>query len=200
MVQATAFVASQNHPRIRAVAVGGHSDDIVAENDDAYWNAKYALLKQFQEQFGHTYVPRNWGDTQLSDWVKEQQKLVQLSDMSLARREKLAAVGIEIATSSKKQTDYMFPPSFVVDPTTSKKLYSSAWEQRWEDMYEKLVQFKEKHDGFVNCNCKKGYKLDLRLAEWVQIQRENLHLGKMRSDRQSKLEAIGLEPLGLSVP
>jgi hypothetical protein len=41
--------------------------------------------------------------------------------------------------------------------------------------------------------------LDLRLAEWVQIQRENLRLGVVRSDRQQKLEQIGVETLRLAV-
>jgi len=202
VLQVDAFVSSHsNAVSGLSLAVQVHHDDdtTISEESDDYWNSKYLLLKNFQEQFGHTYVPRNWGDPQLSEWVKKQDKLVQSSDMSLERMEKLATVGIVETSSDDGKNEYTFPPTYVLDPTTGSKLYASAWEQRWEDMYERLVHFKNEHDGFVNCNCMRGYNLDLRLAQWVQIQRENLHLGVMRRDRQNKLESIGLEPLRLHV-
>jgi hypothetical protein len=169
-------------------------------DDDSYWNAKYRLLKQFYELYEHHHVPINWGDTNLKGWVLEQVELVNAAEVSTLtpeRREKLAAVGI--APTQIDTSTHPVPPICVADPVTGKRLYASMWEQRWEDKYLNLVEFAKKHDGFVNCNTKRGYQLDLRLAEWVQIQRENLRLGVVRSDRQQKLEQIGVETLRLAV-
>ena len=198
----SAFVSQRTTVRSMPIlAVGGTSADSSNQPDDAYWNAKYKLLQQFHGMYEHHHVPVNWGDTELRGWVLEQAELVNSAGASISteRRDLLAAVGI-VATPEVVATDtHPVPPMFVRDPFTEKKLYASMWEQRWEDMYLKLCKFKEQHDGWVNCNTLKGYQLDLRLAEWVQIQRENLRLGTIRSDRQQKLEQIGVEPLRLRV-
>ena len=109
-------------------------------------------------------------------------------------------MGIIVTTPSsssskpKRNNTHVYPPLFVTDPVTQRKIYASPWEQRWEDMYDRLVQFVDQY-GFANCNNQRGYSLDQRLSDWVQIQRENLRLGMVRRDRQLKLQAIGVTPL-----
>jgi len=66
---------------------------------------------------------------------------------------------------------------------------SSSWEDRWNEMYDKLVAYKET---FGDADVPFHFHDDPKLTNWVAIQRENLRRDAMRQDRQEKLAEIGL--------
>ena len=196
-------------------------------NDDE-WDHHYTRLKEFYQHFGHTHIEQlikrndpNPQNIMFRRFVQQQRLDIYNHPEYITenRKIKLAAVGIkqvEIKPSSEPR-EYPVPPMYVTDPITNRRIYASEWEQRWEDMYDKLVKFLEQHghrfggisnnnnnndDANVvnnnakgNINTNEGYKLDKRLAEWVQIQRENLQYNLVRYDRREKLHAIGVTPL-----
>lgn len=178
-------------------------------DEDIEWNEQYSRLQQFFQQFGHTRVEKlyhkNRENTQLlilMRWVQKQRLEAYNfpQELSFEKRIKLEAVGIFTSDPNAKKSkprEYPVPPLFVVDPMTNRKIYASQWEQRWEDMYDRLCQFVKQY-GFADCNNQEGYRIDQRLADWVQIQRENLNLGMVRHDRRHKLQTIGVTPLVMS--
>ena len=187
--------------------------------DDDEWDRHYQRLKEFYHHFGHTnveqWIKRNDPNPQNIMFRRfvQQQRLDMYNHpeyITDSRKQKLAAVGmneIRLKPATDTSREYPVPPLYVTDPLTDQKVYASEWEQRWEDMYDRLLKFLEQQHnngglrfhnnvgGGGNINTYEGYQLDKRLAEWVQIQRENLQLNVVRYDRREKLQAIGVTPL-----
>ena len=61
-------------------------------------------------------------------------------------------------------------------------------EDKWNEQYKQLVQYKEKHDG--NCNVPSEYKDNPQLATWVTTQRTNYKKGKLSPEQIKLLEEI----------
>lgn len=191
-----------------AVALSGYKGPVEMDHgDDDDWNDQYGRVLQFYQRFGHVRFEKEYFKDRsnvqaliLSRWVQRQRlEMYNFPErVSPDRRTKLAAVGMKMHEPSEKEEEetdrFPIPPLFVTDLDTNRKIYASAWEQRWEDMFEELVSFKQTH-GIANCNTRQGYRTNRRLADWVQIQRENLHLGAVRSDRRDKLQGVGVTPL-----
>lgn len=87
--------------------------------------------------------------------------------------------------------------AFVPSPPTRRPqrtqlwLAKSAWEQRWDDKYNAVVEFHERFRGHPVPYGMLFYE-NPRLADWVAIQKENLGLGVMRKDRLERLAKLGL--------
>ena len=67
---------------------------------------------------------------------------------------------------------------------------STIKERNWNELFERLKRYKE-----VNGNClvPRAYKQDPQLGKWLSRQRHQFNKGKLRKDRQTRLESIALE-------
>jgi len=93
-------------------------------------------------------------------------------------------------TSSTYSTDCVLLATSKNDDNNNKRSSSSSsWEDRWNEMYDKLVAYKET---FGDTDVPFHFHDDPKLTNWVAIQRENLRRDAMRQDRQEKLAGIGL--------
>jgi hypothetical protein len=70
-------------------------------------------------------------------------------------------------------------------------------ESRWEANFAALERYKER---FGDCNVPQGWEENPLLASWVTIQRERKASGKLSSERERRLNAIGFvwDPLDSS--
>lgn len=150
------------------------------------WDEKYEKLKALQEKSGSIRVGRE--DPQLADWVKIQQENFNLGVMRQDRMDRLSALGF-IRSSTKRPTI-----DKAVNATENEKNKAvqqlkklSAWDQRWEDNYQKLKAFQDR-SGHTDVSSTE----DPKLLNWVKIQQENLRRGVMKQERKDKLDAIGL--------
>lgn len=61
-------------------------------------------------------------------------------------------------------------------------------EHIWEIMFEKLVAYKKTHG---TCHIPGKYKEDSQLKNWVATQRRFKKQGRIRADREKRLDEIG---------
>ena len=57
----------------------------------------------------------------------------------------------------------------------------------WEQMFEQLLSFKQTHG---HCNVPQKSTVHKKLGRWVNVQRLFYTRGKIRPDRQKRLEAV----------
>jgi hypothetical protein len=127
----------------------------VWEVQQSFWDKSYAALVKFKEIHGHTDVPQSYHDKRLATWIDNQR--IRRDRLPAARRAKLDAIG------------------FIWDARTS----------RWEDMYQRLVHFKE---SYGHMNVRETVK---KLTTWMREQRSNRAFGALSEDRFEKLSKIG---------
>ena len=154
------------------------------------WDDNYEKLKAFQEKFGTLRVGKK--DPKLADWVRIQQENFNLGVMRQDRMNRLSALGFISSSTRSPTSDKAINTSTQEIKTSSAEEEQSeklsAWDQRWEDSYQKLKAFKER-SGHTDVSSSK----DPKLVNWVRIQRENLRRGVMNQGRRDKLEEIGLK-------
>lgn len=132
------------------------------EPNEARWEEMYAELVRFQKKHGHCNVSQRDPDNKrLGAWIVNQRTLVNCGKLSVERIRKLENLGL---------------------------ILENINEARWEEMYNKLVVFKQQH---WHCNVPKYYVDDKVFGVWVSVQRRLANCGDLRSDRRNKLEALG---------
>ena len=143
------------------------------------WNEKFEVLSEYKERHGDTFVPQNGhmlrgGDGEeysIGTWVTAQRMLFKDGRLPTARREKLESIGFV----------------FVIDddnPLTSKR------QQRWEESYAKLVEFKRRNG---TCDVPKKWEPDPALANWAAKQRLSYSNNTLSEVRFQKLSDVGFQ-------
>jgi len=61
-------------------------------------------------------------------------------------------------------------------------------EAAWNEMYEKLLRYKE---AFGDCSVPAEWKVDPKLGRWATTQRRRKRQGKLAADRIRRLDEIG---------
>jgi hypothetical protein len=61
-------------------------------------------------------------------------------------------------------------------------------EATWNEMFEKLLRYKE---AFGDCSVLARWKVDPKLGRWVTTQRRRKRQGKLAEDRIRRLDEIG---------
>jgi len=124
------------------------------------WEEKFAELVQFKEELRHCNVPQRWPENpKLATWVAEQRTQFTKGKLEPERIERLEALGL-------------------------------VWDARaaaWEEKFEELVQFTEKHD---HCNVPSKCPENPKLGSWVGIQRRTKSEGKLQPERIRRLDAL----------
>ncbi|VEU35432.1 unnamed protein product [Pseudo-nitzschia multistriata] len=127
--------------------------------DDESWETMYQRLVECKQKHGTTQVPRKYKEDQkLASWVMTQRSSCKRKD----RIDRLNEIGFVWRIKSPSWSD----------------------DESWETMYQRLVEYKQKHG---TTQVSKGYKEDPKLATWVQTQRSRCR----RKDRIDRLNRIG---------
>jgi hypothetical protein len=124
------------------------------------WYNQYEKLVEFERTNGHCIVPRRYEqDMALGQWVINQRSSHTNDKIRHDRKELLDEIGF-------------------------------AWnadESRWNQQYEKLVEFKRRNG---HCMVTRRYEQDNSLYNWVQSQRTYHINNKMRPDRKELLDEL----------
>lgn len=121
------------------------------------WEVMYQSLEAYKLQHGDCLVPRSY-DKVLSTWVETQRSTYRAGTIPDYRRDRLNALGFVWATSEIK-------------------------EQRWNEMFERLVQYKAIHGTTL---VPRPYEDDPQLSAWAERNRQSC----TREDRIAKLASI----------
>jgi len=147
-----------------------------ARSSDDKWYSKFNALKAFFDENGHCDVRRT--DPIIGKWVDDQRRAYKCfidgtectRIMTRVRIDKLESIGFK----------------WSLDNGT-----------KWDQNYEKLLEYAEEHEG--SCDVPTKYDPDPQLASWVQRQRTNKTKQKkngepMLSEEQiQKLDDIGFK-------
>merc|ERR1712232_358130 len=141
------------------------------------WQVWIKKLEKYNEEHGNTNVPRNYNiDPGLAKFVQRQRKQYDLmmkgnrSKMTNDRVLKLESLGFDWAVTSRKQCS------------------------RWENMLEKLKQYKNHYGGF---NIPESY--DVHLFNWTRRQAHQFNRkqrglnSNLTDEKMSKLHELGLD-------
>jgi superfamily II DNA or RNA helicase len=134
---------------------------------EAAWLRRYKALERYTRQHGDPHVPRMYSDRKLAKWVWIQRH--------------------------RKAGDYK--PNGRLDLITAEQealldKLGFRWtlhDYRWEEFFDKLNAFKEKH-GHCSVSSEKG---GLELTRWVYNQRREHSCGELDPERKAKLDSIG---------
>ena len=124
----------------------------------------FEKLQEFKAVHGNTNVPQKYqADPKLGRWVDAQRKQHRLGILKEERRQILEEIGFEWNYQENK------------------------FEQQWNDHYQELVEFHDKH-GHVDVPG--DYST---LYWWLYLQRTQHANNKLESDRKELLEKIGVD-------
>lgn len=130
---------------------------------ESLWESNYNDLVNYKAQFGNCHVSLTY-NIPFAKWVSRQRTLRARGTLQESRVKKLDQLGFDWKLDTIPQL-----------------------EEQWECMYQRLVEFKEKHG---HCNVASTYKEgdSTSLACWVTTQRQFAH---RRPDRKEKLDKLG---------
>ena len=136
----------------------------VGEMNDHRWDEMYDRLKNYHGQHGKADVPYGWkDDLQLAAWISNQRE----------RRKKCL-----ITDEQARRLDEL----------------GFTWQHRergsWEDRYQDLLKFKEKHG---HCNVPVTYKETAKLGGFVNSMRTKKASGDLSQQRIELLERVGFQ-------
>lgn len=141
---------------------------------DAAWDVRFQELKQYRREYGHLHVPSCSKDhPSLGNWVNHQRLMYRSGRMLSDRRDRLEKVGFDWI-SRGRSVEFRD---------------SGYWDDKWERMYRKLVQF---HKRFEHCVVPSSWGGYPRLSEWVKRQRHLQEEGTLSKERWRRLKALGL--------
>eukprot|EP00985_Skeletonema_marinoi_P012441 scaffold6003_cov126-Skeletonema_marinoi.AAC.1 len=168
--------SSMTNERIRELEAIGFVWVLQAKGPQVKWEERFAELKAFEKEHGHTNVPSVYPtNPQLGNWVTEQRTHYRLkkegkqSSMKNERIRELEAIGFVWVLQAKGP------------------------QVKWEERFAELKAFKEEHN---HANVPYKYPTNPQLGSWVVEQRTHYRLrreGKqssMKNERIRELEAI----------
>jgi hypothetical protein len=174
---------SNNHRNNTSFRLRLESDGLVNNGDDSRWDDMFKLLLEFKQKHGHFKIPRNCGNEnkKLGRWVRDQR---------IDYREYKRTNGQKGDPERMKRLESI---GLVDDITTGYEKWDH--KENWHDMYNQLLEFKQKH-GHVKVP--QQYNENKKLGRWVKQRRmdyrEYKRTNRQKGDpeRMKRLESIGL--------
>jgi len=124
----------------------------------------YKRLVAYKKEHNDTNVPKRYkADPQLGDWVNMQRYFWREKKITEERKQLLDSIGLKCDLSAKSIA-------------------------AWEEMYKRLVEYKNEHK---KTNVSYTYNKDPQLGRWVNTQRIAYREKKMTEERQRLLNSIG---------
>jgi hypothetical protein len=145
------------------------------KNNEA-WHGFLEELICYRREF-HTFVisTKEENHRKLSDWATRQRKLARAGNLAADRREALVAIGFDIPNQKP--------------PYRGKRQYTEKEVTKWEELFQKLADYKAQHGHCNVCYYDTG---NLELGRWVSLQRVTYRRGMMDEDRARRLGEFGL--------
>lgn len=131
---------------------------------DTKWDAMFDTLVEFKREHGHCNVSqRAHRHKQLAQWVRNQRAAAKHKRRSITpeRVARLNELGFKWA---------------LIEP------------HPWEQMFAILEEFRKRYG---HCNVPQKWTENRQLGKWVNTQRTHAKLGKIRTDRRERLDALG---------
>ena len=130
---------------------------------DERWEVLFRKLEEFKKEHGHCNVPERYKKhPKLGVWVNRQ-RMAKAEDKLIPERERrLEGLGF---------------------------VWSTSKDERWEEMFRKLEEFKEEHG---HCSVPTVYKKHPKLGVWVVHQRVAKAEEKLTPERERRLKGLGL--------
>jgi len=167
---------------------------------DEQWFEQFNKLKVYKKKYGDCMVPNSYTeDFSLRDWVKNQRfqyralkggEISRLNDQRIRMMEEIGFVFEVPAARTGPRPKYSEhvarPPKPIpeyIDIVRSKAT-------RWNEKYEQLQKFKEKHG---HCIVPTKYKTNPQLGCWVSTQRvhyKRMQVGRLNSLSQEKIDRL----------
>ena len=132
---------------------------------ESQWEEMFVALSEYKNNHGNCNVPYGYvaNNLKLGTWVRVQREANRDKRISCDRIKQLEEIG------------------FTWDPL----------ESNWEEAFDALKEYKNNHG---NCNVPGGYVADnLKLGQWVYVQRRGYRKERLSDDRIKRLEDIGFE-------
>ncbi|OEU08651.1 hypothetical protein FRACYDRAFT_196285 [Fragilariopsis cylindrus CCMP1102] len=140
----------------------GFEWSVKKEREDAMWNQRYEELKKFKEEHCHCRVTLK-SSRKLGKWMKNFE----------------SEFGLKTSMTSEK-IEHLEDMSF--QWSVKKECEDTTWNQR----YEELLYFKEKHG-----HCRVPQRTSGKLGLWVRSMRSTARRPKC-NEKMEKLKAVGL--------
>ena len=141
-------------------------------SNEALWERRFAELAAFHEKHGHCLVPNKKPEVQvLCKWCYTQRRCRRMGTLRADRVTRLEALG--------------FRWDATVVPGLS---YEGMQQQRWEQSFARLVQFKER---FGHAQVPVLWEEDEERGGWVYKQRYKARKGRLSAEKRARLDALG---------
>ena len=163
--------------------IGFDFNDTKQKRDEAQWQSKLELLRQYQERNGHCQVPERSeiDGVKLGSWLTEQRAAYKRrSDSKPARKitqeciDQLEAIGFDFNDTKPKREEAM-----------------------WQSRFEQLRQYQVRNG---HCRVPQSFEIDgVKLGRWIDSQRMGYKkhsegkVAKIAQQRINALNAIGFE-------
>lgn len=148
------------------------------ERFERQWNEMFLQFKAHRRRMGGSMADRGYfsDDKQLKGWVSNQQTVYREGRMKADRKEKLEQAGF----------------LWVRDERYAGEKETTAHQEKWDLMCEKLAQFKDTHGHCMvsETHVSQG-EADTRLLKWVLRQRVTRRQGTLKEDRLETLNKLG---------
>ena len=129
---------------------------------DEQWEEMFRQLGEFKKEHGHCRVPQQYKKNPKLGWWVNTQRLAKAGGKLIPGRERrLEGLGF---------------------------VWSTSKDERWEEMFRKLEEFKEEHG---HCNVPDHNKKNPQLGVWVVHQRVAKAEEKLTPERERRLEGLG---------
>ncbi len=131
------------------------------KNIEDNWEENYKELINYLNTFGDVNVPIRYkvNGLRLGEWTNTQRRACRRGRMCKERVKKLEDLGF----------------------------IWNNWDKSWEEMFDELINYKEKHGSF-SIPREKQYN---KLSGWVGTQRKKYKNGSLPQDKINKLDSIG---------
>lgn len=150
----------------------------------------------FESAFPHRNIsplvieagPRSVQEVRSQGWGAASDEEAQSANRSASNQQQVARHRTRVVTGNGHRDSYDADHRVGIarNPSTAREV---ALSNLWEEMYQRLVLYKQEHG---DCLVPNRYKPDKQLGSWVSTQRRNYCKGKgMSPDRIDRLEALG---------
>jgi hypothetical protein len=137
------------------------------------WDRRFIELQAFQRKHGHCQVSScSKKYSNLGNWVHFQRVQKRAGRLSRNRVRRLNQIGFDWI-SRGRSVEYR---------------NSADWDAKWERMLSSLIKFKNRYG---HCWVPSGRPGNPALSRWVSRQRKLKRYGRLKKDRQRRLQALG---------
>jgi hypothetical protein len=145
----------------KLVGIGFVFENAKVATDNEKWNKRFMELAKYKEKNGHCNIPIT--NVSLGSFISDQRRLFRSKKLKEDRYEKLVDIG------------------FVFENVTALK-FKGKLDQKWQEMYQKLLEHKE-----MKGHC---FNVPEPLGSWLRRQRWLYRNGNLREDRAEKLLSV----------